>query len=150
MDEQATETPSIRYYYVDESGDGVIFDRNGKVILGKPGCSNCFILGSLDAEEPLKLEKDLNRLRDSLIADPYFQKVPSLNPGQRKTFLGFHAKDDMPEIRREVFRILLNHELRFFAVVKRMRSVLEYAEARTQVTVTIPMSFTSIRFVCFL
>jgi hypothetical protein len=125
--------PSIRHYCVDESGSGIIFNRKGKIILGEAGCSNHFILGLLDVEEPSKLKKDLDELRATLLADPYFKRVPSFLPRSRKTFLGFHAKDDVPEVRREVFRILLAHKLKFYAVVKRMRSVLEnYVNARNQ------------------
>jgi hypothetical protein len=29
----------------------------------------------------------------------------------RKTALFFHAKDDLPEVRREVFRLLQRHDL---------------------------------------
>jgi|GEM_PF-4186931 hypothetical protein len=29
----------IKYYYVDEAGDGTIFDAKGRVIIGNEGCS---------------------------------------------------------------------------------------------------------------
>lgn len=32
--------------------------------------------------------------------------MPTFQPEQKKTALAFHAKDDLPEIRREVFKIL--------------------------------------------
>jgi len=119
-----------RHYFVDESGDGVIFDRKGNVILGNPGCQRHFILGLLDVREPGRLGADMVRLREKFLADPYFKDVPSVQPGVRKTALFFHAKDDVPEIRREVFQLLREHDLRFFAVVKRMRQVYEYVRSR--------------------
>jgi hypothetical protein len=44
--------------------------------------------------------------------------VPSMQPDRKKTALGFHAKDDLPEIRREVFKFLADAPIRFYAVVR--------------------------------
>jgi len=122
--------PSIRHYYVDESGDGVLFNRKGQVIIGTEGCMNHFILGLLDVVDPVKLHNGFQRLRAGFLADPYFRKVPSMQPQAGKTALAFHARNDVPEVRREVFRLLLKHEVRFFAVVKTMRQVLDYVTSR--------------------
>lgn len=35
----------IRNYYVDEAGDLTLFDKKGKVMLGKNGVSNTFMIG---------------------------------------------------------------------------------------------------------
>ena len=51
----------------------------------------------------------------------------------RKTALAFHAKDDLPEVRREVFGLLRETEgLRFFAVIADKLSVLEYVRQRNK------------------
>jgi len=124
-------TSSCRYYFVDEAGDGVLFGRRGQVRVGTPGCSRYFILGLLDVPDPADLHARLNALRRRLLADPYFQGVPSMQPAAGKTALAFHAKDDLPEVRREVFALLRNTEgLRFFAVVKDKQRVLEYVRQR--------------------
>lgn len=122
---QAQVTPP-RSYFVDESGDGVLFGRRGRLLLGKPGSLRFFMLGLLDARDPAALQADLDQLRANLLAETYFQGVPSLT----KTARAFHAKDDLPEIRREVFRILLAHDLKFSAVIKDMHSVAEYVRNR--------------------
>jgi hypothetical protein len=36
-----------------------------------------------------------------------------MQPEQRKTALAFHAKDAILEVRREVYRLLLNAKVRF-------------------------------------
>lgn len=121
----------IRHYFVDEAGDGVLFNRKGKVIVGTPGCSRFFILGLLDVPDPLRLKKELEDLRSRLLADPYFRGVPSMQPEAKKTATAFHAKDDLPEVRREVFALLKNiPELRFFAVVTDKMRVLDYVRQR--------------------
>jgi len=121
---------SIRNYFVDEAGDGILFDRKGRPIIGTEGCSQHFILGLLDIAEPEALNKDLFELRKELLSDPYFSGVPSMQPKAKKTALAFHAKDDLPEVRREVFSTLLRHDLRFFAVVRDKRKVLDYVRQR--------------------
>lgn len=108
----------IKNYFVDEAGDPVLFSGGGRTIVGTEGCSKYFILGFLDVADPLLLTEDLGALRKNLLADPYFGRVPSMQPAQRKTAVAFHAKDDLPEVRHQVFRILMKHELRFYAEVR--------------------------------
>jgi hypothetical protein len=50
--EQTNETI---YYFVDEAGDPNLFAKRGKIKIGTDGCSNFFILGKLDIEDPLSL-----------------------------------------------------------------------------------------------
>ncbi len=122
---------SRRYYFVDEAGDGVLFGRHGEARVGTPGCSRYFILGLLDVPDPASLHTQMEALRAHLLADPYFQNVPSMQPEARKTALAFHAKDDLPEVRREVFALLRSIErLRFFAVVKDKQQVVNYVHQR--------------------
>ena len=128
--------PNIRKYFVDEAGDGTLFDAKGRVIIGSVGCSRYFILGLLDIPNPDGLNKDLGVLRAQLLADPYFKKVPSMQPGARKTALMFHAKDDVPEVRREVFALLQKYEFRFLAAVHDKKKVLEYVQQRNIVDLT--------------
>ena len=126
-------TPLIgRNYFVDETGDGTLFNRKGECIIGTQGCSRFFVVGYLDVADPLLLERDMTSLRTTLLTDPYFSKVPSMQPVNRKTAMAFHAKDDVAEVRREVFALLLKHELKFVAAVKNKRAVLSYVRHRNQ------------------
>lgn len=126
------EKPLHRHYYVDESGDPNVFNRRGKVILGEEGSSTYFLLGLLEIRDSGKLDALLGELRGSLLRDAYFSSVPSMQPRAGKTYRAFHAKDDLPEIRREVFRLLHDEltDLRFYAVVKDKRAVLNYVRDR--------------------
>lgn len=105
-------------YYVDEAGDSVLFARRGGLAVGNGGCSRYFIMGLAQVGDPMALETDCSALRKSLMSDPYFKDVPSMQPDGRKTASCFHAKDDLPEVRREVFQVLLKHDLSFSAVVR--------------------------------
>src|SRR3989337_2290764 len=122
-----------RYYFVDEAGDGTLFDARGRMLIGEQGISRYFILGVLDVPDPDLLHRELEELRKNLLADPYFKKVPSMQPEARKTTLMFHAKDDVPEVRREVFALLQKHEFRFLAVVRDKQKVLDYVKRRNAV-----------------
>lgn len=124
--------PDPCHYFVDESGDPTLFARKGKVIIGESGCSNFFILGLLKIANPLSLSHQLSDLRDTLLADPYFKSIPSMQPERGKTALFFHAKDDIPEVRREVFRLLMQHDIKFSAVVRDKRNLLQYVIQRNQ------------------
>lgn len=118
MSEATPESPRVRSYFVDEAGDPTLFGSRGKQLVGTEGCSAYFMLGKLDIAEPELLAVELQTLREKLLADPYFNGVPSMQPEGRKTAVSFHAKDDLPEVRREVFNVLLRHDLQFYAVVR--------------------------------
>jgi hypothetical protein len=122
----------MRHYFVDEAGDANLFNRHGRLRLGEEGCSRYFILGILDVPNPEQLSLDLNSLRVQLLSDPYFKKVPSMQERSQKTALAFHAKDDVPEVRREVFTYLSKQEFRFFAAVRDKSSVANYAVQRRE------------------
>jgi Protein of unknown function (DUF3800) len=122
-----------RHCFVDEAGDPSLFDARGRVLVGREGCSRHFMLGVLDVADPVALGVELDALRQTLLNDPYFSGVPSMQLERRKTALAFHAKDDLPEVRREVFRVLLRHDVQFNAVVRDKQSVLAYVRQRNQV-----------------
>ncbi len=120
--------PQVTHYFVDEAGDSTLFGKRGKVIIHTDGCSRFFMLGSLQVGNPVRLDRALSDLRMQLAQDSYYRDIPSF---EKKTLLAFHATDDIPEVRKEVFKILREQsDLRFFAVVRDKKSVL--AEARTR------------------
>jgi hypothetical protein len=130
MKSQKQDTDSSTHYFVDESGDGVLFGSQGRVLLGEPEGRSHFMLGVLQVPQPQLLAAELESLRQDLLKDPYFKNVASMQPERNKTALMFHAKDDVPEVRREVFKVLARHEMKFYAVVRDMRYVLAYVQGR--------------------
>lgn len=123
---------TVIHYYVDEAGDTTLFGRRGKILVGSDGCSKYFIMGKLEIADPEKLSEELEALRSELLTDPYFNSVPSMQPGQKKTALAFHAKDDVPEVRREVYKVLLRYDVRFYAVVRDKRYLVAYVRQRNE------------------
>lgn len=73
-------------------------------------------------------EEALARLRDQLLADPYFRGVPSMRPEVRKTALFFHATDDPPEVRREVFRLLPSLGAKVLVAIRRKSELVKLAK----------------------
>ncbi|MEI6986922.1 MAG: DUF3800 domain-containing protein [Rhodospirillaceae bacterium] len=110
--------PAQKHYFVDEAGDSVLFARRGKLRVGEEGCSRFFMMGCLEVADPLTMANDIDALRAELLSDPTINRIPSMVPDQRKTAIAFHAKDDIPEVRREVFRLLLKHEIKFYAIIR--------------------------------
>lgn len=120
------------HYFVDEAGDPNLFAKRGKVIIGSDGCTKLFILGKLAVDDPISFSNDLENLRSDLLADPYFKDVPSMQAGKRKTALVFHAKDDVPEVRREVYKLLQNHTFKFYAVVRDKYELLAFVNQKNE------------------
>lgn len=92
----------INYFFVDESGDPVFYDKKGNFIVGQPGCSKILIIGFIKTKVPHSIRTELYKLRAELQQDPQLQKIPSME----KTLKAFHAKDDCPEVREKVFSLL--------------------------------------------
>lgn len=128
--------PSIRFYYVDEAGDPVLFNAKKKVVVGNAGCSSYFFVGKVEIPDPEGFAAELCELRQHLLADPYFKNVPSMQPERKKTALGFHAKDDLPEVRREVFKLLIKRDFRFYAVVRDKSVIAEKVLAHNKLKPT--------------
>ena len=105
--------------FVDEAGDPTIFTGKGEVIVNTPGCSRFFIMGKVEVDNPRQVAQQLTDLRLKLVNHPYFAGVESFQPKRKKTALLFHAKDDLPEVRFQVFDLLytLGKSIRFHAVV---------------------------------
>lgn len=119
-----------RTYFVDEAGDAILFNKKKQIVLGSEGCSSFFMLGMIDVRDRHGLEAAMDRLAADLSADPYLMAVPSMRPEAGKTALQFHAKDDVPEVRREVFKLLMQFDVRFYAAVRDKRAVLTYVRQR--------------------
>ncbi|MFN8445606.1 MAG: DUF3800 domain-containing protein [Caldilineaceae bacterium] len=117
----------ICHYFIDEAGDATLFDSRGRVIIGNEGCSEFFMLGYADIPDPVSIGQEMEELRQQLLADPYFRRVPSMQPERQRTALFFHAKDDPTEVRWQVFSLLRHHpEIRFHAVVRDKRGILAF------------------------
>ncbi len=76
-------------------------------------------MGKLEVADPESLSQKLTSLRYELLADPYFAGVESFKPERPKTAHGFHANNDLQEVRYQVFKLLreMGADLRFHCVV---------------------------------
>lgn len=93
-----------RWYFVDESGDPVFYDAKGQLILGKESVSPLLIIGFIRTTNPVLIRNQLEGLRAEIVKDPYLSGIPSIT----KTAESFHAKDDCPEVREKVFKLIAN------------------------------------------
>lgn len=106
-----------RWYFVDESGDPVFYDAKGQLILGNEGVSPILIIGFIRTTHPEIIRSKLEILRQQIVNDPYLAGIPSIS----KTKESFHAKDDCPEVREKVFKLLT--ELNFSAEIYVARKI---------------------------
>lgn len=103
------------WFFVDEAGDTTFFDRRGRLIVGEEGCSPILILGYVRADQPTEIRRRMLDLQREVLSNSYFENVPSL----QKTAVAFHAKDDLPEIRYLVYRLLAELDFQAQLVVAR-------------------------------
>ena len=132
MNQPSAQPHRTCHYFVDEAGDGTLFNKRKRVVVGREGCSRFFILGVLEVAEPKSLYEALETLRLNLRSDPYLAKVSSMQPERKKTALAFHAKNDCAEVRREVYRLLMEHEIKFFAVVRDKQTIADKVRDHNQ------------------
>jgi hypothetical protein len=121
------EKPSVNHYYVDEAGDLTLFNKRGHTIVGKEGVSQVFMVGVAYLHNPNQAKSRLEKLRAELLADPYFKDVPSMRPEEKKTAIYFHAKDDLQEVRREVFKLLPELDAKVLVAIKRKEYLVKSA-----------------------
>ncbi len=122
----------FRRYFVDEAGDATLFNRGGRAVVGESGCSPYFILGAAEVDDEASLREKLEALRASIVTHPDTCSLPSVQACRRKTSEFFHAKDDHPLVRSQVFDVLSRHQIRFFALIRDKNQILSdvYATQR--------------------
>ena len=116
-----------KHYFVDEAGDTTLFNARGVVIVGMEGVSKAFMVGVADVPDPTSAREAIDELRKRILADPYYKGVPSILPGNCKTAVCFHAKDDIPEVRREVFKLLSTLGVKVQVAIRRKSSLVNEA-----------------------
>jgi hypothetical protein len=105
--------------FLDEAGDCTFYGKKRKSILGTEGVSNCFILGMIKFKEPLEpIRQKIFEMQKSIAEDPYFQ-VPSVIKKKENKGYFFHAKDDLPEVKKLFFDFIKTLKFSFEAVVAR-------------------------------
>jgi len=119
----------FRHYFVDEAGDLTFFDKKGRIIVGQPGASKFFMVGVAQIEHPEKVTLELNALRSSLMTHPRFKNIPSIQPEAKKTAITFHAKDDHPEIREQVFELMQSFDIKVFIAIRSKADMARSAKA---------------------
>ncbi len=116
MDKSKYET-SESYFFVDESGDPIFFNKRGESLVDKGYASPLLLLGFIKTKNPKSLRKAILNLHQEVINDSYLQDIPSM----KKTKIAFHAKDDCPEVREKVFKLLKQLDFKSEFVVARKR-----------------------------
>lgn len=104
------------YFFVDESGDPTFFNRKKQVIVNE-GASPILILGFIRTTNPSKLRKEITKLHKLVAEDEYLSSIPSIT----KTNVHFHAKDDCPEVREKVYKLLKTLDFKAEFVVARKK-----------------------------
>jgi hypothetical protein len=114
--------PGETWFFVDESGDPTFYNRRGKLIVGREGCSPILILGFVETQNPQAVRRAVLDLQDEVTKDPYLQDLPSI----AKTAVAFHAKDDAPEVRYLFFRLISQLDFKAqFIVARKLEGIFK-------------------------
>jgi len=105
------------YFFIDESGDPTFYNSKGEFIVGREGCSPILMLGFIKTTDPRPIRKALIKLRKEISEDEYLKDIPSI----KKTSISLHAKDDCPEVREKVYKLLKTLDFKSQFVVARKR-----------------------------
>lgn len=114
---KTSKDPENMYFFIDESGDPTFFDRRGNFIVGEEGCSRILLLGFIKTKNPKLIRESLEKLREEIAEDEYLKSIPSI----KKSIQCFHAKDDCPEVREKVYKLLKTMDFKAQFVVARKR-----------------------------
>lgn len=99
--------------FLDESGDTTFFGKGRVSILWKEGVSKCFCIWMVDCKSDIKIVRDrIIKLQKQIEEDEYFRSIPSIQKKIKNGGFYFHAKDDIPEVRK-IFFDFLKKELYF-------------------------------------
>lgn len=105
MEDKRHDVPLHTYHrFLDEAGDTTFYGKGRIPIVGDKGVSNCFILGMVRFNEDLdSIRSRIVALQQNIEASSYYNSVPSVTKRFRKSGFYFHAKDDLPEIKKDFF-----------------------------------------------
>lgn len=117
-------------FFVDEAGDLTLFGRRGRSLIGTEGVSTCFMVGVAALANPVQVADELDALRKELLNDSYLKDIPSMTLQEKKTAVCFHAKDDCPEVRERVFKLLREHEVKVQVGIRRKKVLADEVRFR--------------------
>ncbi len=106
-----------------------LFNKRHVIVVGKQGVSHCFMVGVSQIPDPKEAHNKLEQLRSDLLSDPYFKGVPSMQSEAKKTAICFHAKDDLQEVRREVFKLLPTLNAKVQVAIRRKQDLAVVAQS---------------------
>ncbi|MBD3341717.1 MAG: hypothetical protein GF353_21610 [Candidatus Lokiarchaeota archaeon] len=109
-----------KHRFLDEAGDTTFYGKGKKCIVGNEGVSKSFIIGMVKFRQSLtEIRKQIIELQKKVETDPYYKGVPSILKKVEKGGYFFHAKDDLPEVRKTFYDFIKTIDCSFEAVVAR-------------------------------
>lgn len=105
------------FFFVDESWDPNFYSKKWELIVWSEWCSSILQLWLTKTENPHPIRKSLLDLQNEILKDEYFNWIPSVEKRRNKFY--FHAKDDIPEIREKVFKLIKTLDIKVYIIVAR-------------------------------
>ena len=108
------------YYYIDESGDLALFDKNGKILdLSINGATKYFYLGLVKVKDIEDVKNKFCKLQEEIKANPIYRHIPKIEDSLNF----FHAKNDSFAIKIKVFELLANIDISVQIIFRRKENI---------------------------
>lgn len=100
--------PTHRYHrFLDEAGDTTFYGKGRIPIIGTNGVSQSFSIGMVTFNEPLaSVRERIVDLQSKVVTNPLYRNVPSIQKRVVNGGFYFHAKEDLPELRKDFFDLI--------------------------------------------
>lgn len=93
--------------FLDEAGDTTFFGKGKTPIIGFNGVSKSFAIGMVRFNEPLdEIREKIIAFQNKIATHPLYKDIPSVKKRVENGGFYFHAKDDLPELRKDFFDLI--------------------------------------------
>ncbi len=90
--------------FLDEAGDTTFFGKGNLSVIGKEGVSKMFAIGMVKFDEPLnEVREKIVTFQNKIETHPLYKNIPSVRKRVENGGFFFHAKDDLPELKKDFF-----------------------------------------------
>jgi hypothetical protein len=110
----------FNYYYIDESGDLALFDKNGKILdLSINGATKYFYLGLVKIKNLEDVQNKFFELKEEMRLNPIYKHIPKIEDSLNF----FHAKNDSFAVKVKVFELLANIDISVQIIFRRKENI---------------------------
>lgn len=110
-----------KYFFTDESWDPNFYNKHSKNIIWN-WVSEIFLIWTINTENPKQIRKEIKNLKKEILEDEFLKWIPSIE--KKRNNFTFHAKDDVPEVREKMFKLIKKLNIKGSIVLARKKEAI--------------------------